>query len=346
MWDETFDIDSGSRSDPSVLVAGETLVDFIPETPGPLPDVETFHRRAGGAPANVAVGLSRLGVTPAFWTRVGDDPFGDFLRGTLEAAGISDELVEVDPRAKTGLAFVSLDPDADRAFSFHRDGSADTRLQSGRIGDDRLESVDWVHAGGVTLADDPGREATFDLLERASDAGATVSFDPNARPELWDEYDFADSVDRAFGLADVVKTSREDLAAAGYDRELDDVELVRRVAEAGPHTVFLTLGSAGAVAYATPDAPWFGDVHRSEDEGGSSDEVVRHDGYPVEAVDTTGAGDAFFAGAIAALSNGGSPAMALEFAGAVAAVTTTEPGAMTALPTREEVALFRERFEG
>ncbi|MDR5672982.1 Sugar kinase, ribokinase family [Halalkaliarchaeum sp. AArc-CO] len=345
MWDDTFGSDSDPSSDPSVLVVGETLVDFIPETPGPLPDVETFHRRAGGAPANVAVGLSRLGVTPAFWTRVGDDPFGDFLRRTLEAAGIPDELVEIDPRAKTGLAFVSLDPDADRAFSFHRDRSADTRLQSGRIDDERLEGTDWLHAGGVTLADDPGREATFDILERAGGTDTTVSFDPNARPELWDEYDFADSVDRAFGLADVVKTSREDLEAAGYDCELDDEQLVRSVADDGPHTVFLTLGSAGAVAYATPDAPWFDDAHRPGDGERSADAVVRHDGYPVDAVDTTGAGDGFFAGAIAALSNDEPLPMALEFAGAVAAVTTTEPGAMTALPTRKEVAAFRKQFE-
>ena len=346
MWDDAFGTASGGQSDPAVLVAGESLIDFIPETPGALPDVETFHRRAGGAPANVAVGLSRLGVTPAFWTRVGDDPFGDFLRRTLEAAGIPEEFVEIDHTAKTGLAFVSLDPDADRAFSFHRDGSADTRLQPGRIDDERLERVDWVHAGGVTLADDPGREATFDLLERAGDTDATVSFDPNARPELWDEFDFADSVDRAFGIADVVKTSREDLVAAGFDPELDTVKLLRSVAEAGPHTVFLTLGSAGAIGYATPEAPWFDDARSSDGDERSDEAVVRHDGYQVDAVDTTGAGDAFFSGAIAAISTGGSLQTALEFAGAVAAVTTTEPGAMTALPTREEVAAFRKRFEG
>lgn len=329
---------SGSGPDPSLLVAGETLVDFLPETPGPISDVETFHRRAGGAPANVAVGLSRLGVTPTFWTRVGDDPFGDFLRRTLAEAGVPDDLVAVDPDADTGLAFVSLDPGADRTFSFRRDGSADTRLQPGRIEDARLASTDWVHTGGVTLADDPSREATFDLLERARGAGATVSFDPNARPELWDGYDFADSVHRAFALADVVKASREDLAAAGYDADRPPAELLRRVADAGPHTVFLTLGSAGAVAYASSDAPWPAEGEKPDDG------IVRRDGYPVDAVDTTGAGDAFLAGAVTGLAGGEPLPEALAFAGAVAALTTTEPGAMTALPTRREVAAFRARF--
>ncbi|MEF8781211.1 MAG: PfkB family carbohydrate kinase, partial [Haloferacaceae archaeon] len=106
------------------------------------------------------------------------------------------------------------------------------------------------------------------------------------------------------------------------------------------HTAFLTLGSAGAVAYATPDAPW------PAANGRRGDGLVRHGGYPVDAVDTTGAGDAFLAGAIADLAAGEPLPRALAFAGAVAALATTEPGAMTALPTRREVEAFRARFEG
>lgn len=336
--------DGGPGPEPSVLVAGETLIDFLPETPGPIADVSTFHRRAGGAPANVAVGLSRLGVTPTLWTRVGDDPFGDFLRETLRAAGVTDDLIEIDRRAKTGLAFVSLDPDPDRTFSFHREGSADTRLQPGTVDDERLAGADWVHTGGVTLADEPARTATFDLLERASDAGTTVSFDPNARPELWDEYDFAESIDRALSCADVVKTSPEDLAAAGYDPELAPPELARRVADAGPDTVLLTLGADGAIAYVTPDASR--ETSRDDATTTAQGVMVRHSGYSVDAVDTTGAGDAFLAGAIAAFMDDDLLSAALGFATAVAAVTTMEPGAMAALPTREEVEAFRGRFDG
>jgi fructokinase len=76
-----------------LLVAGEALVDFIPDRPGPLADVETFTRRAGGAPANVAVGLATLGDPPLFWTRVGRDPFGDHLVETLADHGVPDDLV-------------------------------------------------------------------------------------------------------------------------------------------------------------------------------------------------------------------------------------------------------------
>lgn len=316
---------------PRVVVAGETLIDFLPDREGSLRDVESFTRRPGGAPANVAVGLSHLDETPAFSTRVGDDPFGDFLVETLAEAGLDTELVERDAEAKTSLAFVALGEEADRGFSFYRDRTADTRMEVGGVPDATLEAAEWVHVGGVTLADEPSREATLDLMRRARDAGATVSFDPNARPELWEEFDYGDSVATAFGLADVVKATPEDLAELDYEGDPGDI--AREITDEGPHTVFLTLGGEGSLAATTPASPW-------ADEGEES--VVSHGGYEVDPVDTTGAGDAFTAGIIAALVDGEVLPEALAFANAVAAVTTTAAGAMTALPDREAVRAFRE----
>ncbi len=312
-----------------ILVAGEMLIDFLPDEPGRLKAVESFSRRPGGAPTNVAVGMARLDATPLLWTRVGDDPFGDFLVETLETESIPLDFVAQDPDAKTTLAFVSLGEDADREFSFYRDGTADTRMEPGAVDDETLSEVDWVHVGGVTLTDEPSREATYDLMERASEGGATVSFDPNARAELWTEFDYDDSIRRAFGLADVVKASTEDLEDAGVAGD-GAAELARELCEMGPHTAFVTLGGAGSYAYATADAPWT-DAEIEE----------THDGYDVEPVDTTGAGDAFTAGAIVALQEGQSLPEALAFANAVAAQATTAAGAMTALPDREAVRSFQ-----
>ncbi|ELZ26252.1 sugar kinase [Halogeometricum pallidum JCM 14848] len=316
---------------PRVVVAGETLIDFLPDREGSLRDVESFTRRPGGAPANVAVGLSHLDETPAFSTRVSDDPFGDFLVETLVEAGLDTELIERDAEAKTSLAFVALGEEADRGFSFYRDRTADTRMEVGGVPDATLAAAEWVHVGGVTLTDEPAREATYDLMRRARDAGATVSFDPNARPELWDEFDYGDSVATAFGLADVVKATPEDLAELDY--EGDPADIARDIAEEGPHTVFLTLGGEGSLAATTPASPWAGEGEES---------VVSHGGYEVDPVDTTGAGDAFTAGIVAALVDGETLSESLEFANAVAAVTTTAAGAMTALPDREAVRAFRE----
>jgi fructokinase len=309
------------------LVAGETLVDMLPAAPGPLAGVERFDRRFGGGPANVAVGLARLDDPPLFWTRVGDDPFGDFLADRLAAEGVPSDLVERDPEARTGLAFVSLDQSGERSFTFYRDGSADTRLDPDRAGEISLDGVDWLHVGGVLLADEPARSATLRLVRRASRAGATVSFDPNARPELWTAFDYGQSTRTMLGLADVVKASPEDLAGAGFLVGADPAELAAAVADAGPHTVFLTLGADGA--YATSRPP------------GSDPVAVRHPGYDVETVDTTGAGDAFLAGAVAALRAGEPLDEAVAFANAVAALTTTERGAVETVPTREAVRAFR-----
>lgn len=316
-----------TQSTPRILVSGETLIDFLPERPGPLSEVPTFERRPGGAPANVAVALSRLNDTPWFWTRIARDPFGDFLAETLDA-DLPDRFVERDADAKTTLAFVTHDEANDRAFTFYRDGTADTRLEPGGVPDEALAELEWVYVGGVMLASDPARTATFDLVERARAADCSVVFDPNARPELWPEDGFAEAVDEMLELVDVVKATPEDLEMAGFDDD-ETTRLTASVCETGPHTCLLTMGGEGAYAHATDDAPW---------SAGSAS----HSGYDVSVVDTTGAGDAFTAGALAALADGKSLDSVLGFANAVAALTTTEPGAMTALPDRDAVAELRD----
>jgi len=314
---------------PSVLVAGETLVDFLPDSDAPLAAVDQFARHPGGAPANVAVRLAQLDEPPWFWTRVGADPFGDFLVDTLADRGVPDRFVERDPDAKTTLAFVSgvaeesttVDDDpreADPRFTFYRDGTADTRLQSGRVPDDVLESVEWVVLGGVLLASEPSRSAVVDLAERARERDCTVVFDPNGRPELWPEADFETQVRRFLPLVDVVKTTPEDLTPAGFAADPD--ELASELHEIGVHTVFRTAGAAGSAASASRDAPW-------------GPTAASHAGYEVDAVDTTGAGDAFTAGVVAALTDGERDLeQVLARANAVAAASTTRHGGMSELP--------------
>lgn len=310
--------------EPRVIVAGETLVDFLPDSADPLPSVDAFDRRPGGAPANVAVRLAQLGETPWFWTRVGADPFGDFLAATLDERGVPDRFVERDHDAKTTLAFVSGDPGADVRFVFYRDGTADTRLQRGRVPDDVLASVEWAVVGSVPLASQPARGAIRDLVERAGEHGCTVAFDVNARPELWRGANFESEVRDLLPAVDVVKASREDLERAGFTAD-DVATLAEGIHDLGPHTVFLTLGGEGAAASATAAAPW-----------GPSE--ASHDGYDVDAVDPTGAGDAFTAGVVAALLDGERDLESVLARGnAVAAVSTTRAGGMAELPDPDSV---------
>ncbi len=316
-----------------ILVAGETLIDFLPDRPGSLTAVEAFERRPGGAPANVAVGLTRLEESPLFWTRVGEDPFGRYLLEHFESEGISDRFLETDPEAQTTLAFVTHDADGDREFSFYRTETADTRFEPGTVSEETLEDCTWVHAGGVTLAAGRSQDATTGLLEAANESGCAVSFDPNYRPELWaDETTFRQVVGDCLDTVDVLKATIEELRLLGFNGERPEA-VARAALKAGPEYVFVTQGSAGAIGV------------RSRDEADGF-ATVGHDGYDVDVVDTTGAGDGFVAGMIAALRTGNDLAETLAFANAVAATVTTEAGAMAALPTRRDVERLLEERSG
>ncbi|MFC7096577.1 carbohydrate kinase family protein [Halobaculum marinum] len=309
----------------SRLVVGECLVDLHPKIEsGSHDDTGVYARKPGGAPANVAVGLARLDEAPDLWTRIGADGFGDFLAETLAAEGVPDTHVERDPDAPTGLAVVSLDADGDRSFALYLEGTASSRLETGAVDNATLADLDWLHVGGVELAYEPSRSAVFDLLDRAPD-GVTVSFDPNARESLWRAFDYADTLAEALPDVDVLVASEEDLAPAGYEGSPE--ALASAITADGPHTALITRGAAGAYARSTEDAPW-----------GAGE--AEHAGFDADVVDTTGAGDAFTAGVIAALDGGQSLADAIRFANAVGARATTAQGAMAALPTRAQVEAF------
>ncbi|WP_181686242.1 carbohydrate kinase family protein [Halorhabdus salina] len=312
-------------ADPDALVAGEALIDMFPTTSERLADVEQFKRRAGGAPANLAVAMTRLDSTPYLWTKLGDDPFGTHLEDVLTEQGVPDRFLNVDPARKTAHTLVGDDPDADQSFVFYKEDSATMAMEPETVPDDVLTDLAWVHFGGVMLCEEPARTAMLDLADRATDAGCTVSFDPNTRSDLWpDPEKIGPTMREALELADVLKTDREDLASVLSDPEAAINDVAKELTTVGPHTVLLTQGKAGTYALATADAPW-GPAEADEP------------AVEVEAVDTTGAGDAFTAGAITGLLDGKSLGATVRFANAVGALTTTETGAMAPLPTREAV---------
>jgi fructokinase len=342
------------NGEPRVLVAGETLVDLVaPEAS--MATAESFDARVGGAPANVAAGLAALDEPAWLWTRVGADGFGDRCRNALAAQGVPGRFVEVDPERETTIAFAATaDADGreaggdDLAFTFYRHADQHLGAPTESENEDRdhatadpqvvLDGVSVLVVGGIALAAEPARSAILDLVEAARDADCTVVFDPNARPTAWPDDEFQAVTERVLALADVVKATPGDLAAAG----LDVVEitpgdgasppgpdaapaLAREVCERGPHTVFLTLGGEGAAAASTNRSP-FG-------RGGAS-----HYGYDVDVVDPTGAGDAFLAAVVAELAAGATdPYGVLDVATAAGALATTRTGAMPALPDRGAV---------
>jgi fructokinase len=304
-----------------VLSFGEALVDFFPsETGVPLSECDVFFRHLGGAPANVAVGLARLGVRTGLMTLVGPDEFGEFVRQKLVKEGVDVEAVGRHGRAKTGVTFVSVAKDGARRFLFFRHPSADQMIGPENVDERLVARARVLHVGSSTLSREPARAATWKAIEAARAAGCLISTDPNWRPHLWDEPESARPVlERLLKLADMVKVSEDELEPLVGVEEVEAG--ARRIRALGPTLVVVTLGARGCYF----DAP--------AGSGYVPGEVV-----PV--VDTTGAGDGFVAGLWAVLLDGqGWDALNVEllgracrFANHVGAQVVTALGATSALP--------------
>ena len=316
---------------------GEALIDFLGE-----PDTGTgpmrYRRYAGGAPANVAVAAARLGTPTAFAGMLSRDAFGDFLLESLRSAGVSIEYVARTEEANTALAFVTLDPSGDRRFSFYRPPAADLLFRSQHFKAECFAKAKVFHVCSNSLTEAPIAAVTLEGVRRARAAGSLVSFDINLRPNLWPaEEDPGPRVWSVLREADVVKVSAAEL-----------------------RFLIQGLGSEAAVLKEV----WQGRTRwlLITDGGSPARQLTRHGEdilpiFPVQAVNTTGAGDAFMGGLLNRLvQEGVSPAdldrfladgertrQALRFASACGALCVTRHGAFEAMPTLPEVEAFLKR---
>jgi fructokinase len=313
-----------------VLTLGELLIDFVStETGVSLIEAPAFQKAPGGAPANVAVGLARLGVPSGFLGKVGDDDFGRFLALTLAENGVETAGLRFSKEARTMLAFVSVEADGERDFMFYRHPSADMLLRPDEIDADYVRAAEILHCGSISLISEPSRSATLHALETARDAGCLISYDPNLRLNLWPDARAArDGIMHLWPLAHVIKVSSEELVF------LSGVEDARAAVEKLWHPelrlLVVTDGPRGC-HYVTAVAR--GHVPT----------------YDVDVVDTTGAGDGFVAGLLAGLleneqawDDTDALEEVLRLANAVGALTTTRRGAIPALPTHDQVSALMQ----
>ena len=171
---------------PAVITLGELLIDFVSTRAGvSLEEAPAFEKAAGGAPANVAVGTARLGVTSAFLGKVGEDAFGRFLARTLKENGVDISGLCFSREARTMLAFVSLQASGERDFEFYRSPSADILYTPEEVHTALLQQARVFHFGSISLISEPSRSATLYAVETARQAGALISYDPNLRLNLW-----------------------------------------------------------------------------------------------------------------------------------------------------------------
>ncbi|XP_027079340.1 probable fructokinase-6, chloroplastic isoform X1 [Coffea arabica] len=323
-------IDNGApEKDESSLVVcfGELLIDFVPTASGlSLAEAPAFKKAPGGAPANVAVGIARLGGSSAFIGKVGEDEFGYMLADILKENNVNNEGMRFDPGARTALAFVTLRKDGEREFMFYRNPSADMLLQETELDLDLIRKAKIFHYGSISLITEPCKSAHLAAAKAAKDAGAILSYDPNLRLPLWPSAESArEGILSIWETADVIKINENEISFLTQGEDPYDDSVVRKLYHPDLKLLLVTEGSEGCRYYT------------KEFNG-------RVKGLKVEAVDTTGAGDAFVAGTLSQLATDISLLEdearlrdALRFANACGALTVTERGAIPALPSREAV---------
>lgn len=309
-----------------VTALGELLIDFTPAGKSNQGNV-LFEQNPGGAPANVLATLAKLGKKTSFIGKVGTDSFGTFLCQSLQDAGIETTGLKMTSEVSTTLAFVHLNNEGDRSFSFVRQPGADMMLTVQDITEALVCNSRIFHFGSISMTHESCAQATAIAVSLAKEAGALISFDPNLRIPLWENLDRAREMIR-WGLmhADIVKISEEELTFITGEKDLAIGS--KQIAEKyGNSIILVTLGERGCF------------VH-------SRDKQATVPGYQVKTMDTTGAGDAFLGGFIYQVLERDNQIenmsmvdlySMVRFANAVGALVTTRKGAIPSMPSIAEI---------
>ena len=310
----------------NVFCIGELLIDFVcRNTNVSLVNGSDFEKKAGGAPANVAAAITKLGGHATFMGQVGNDPFGEFLEQTLQRAQVDTSMLIKDKQ--TTLAFVSIDQDGERDFTFMR--GADGEYQFNSIDLSKIQTNDLIHFGSATaLLSSPLKETYFQLLQYAKDNGHFISFDPNYRSALITNTEqFSQDCLTFIKHAHFVKVSQEEATMLSKESDLQQAAL--KLLNYGAKVVAITLGKDGTLL--------------ATNEGQTIVSSIS-----IQQVDTTGAGDAFVGAMLYQIAQSEHTlsyhfkdlTAFTSFANKVGAITCTNYGAIASLPSLTDIKAY------
>lgn len=319
-----------SQSGTGIICLGECLIDLIADPGHDLSHAGSLTIREGGAPMNVAVGLARLGVPAKMCSVVGRDPFGDRLLSLLRDERVDTTGVRQTSDADTTIAYAWRDDRGDGRFQIVR--LADRLLDAHDVDGIAIAQATAIVVGSVALSKQPSRRAIGHAVELAVEQRIPIVFDVNVRPTLWPDLGSLREVCEAIlRQATVVKLSLDDAAALWGSSAINDVQQsLAGIATSASVVVVTDGGRATWVRRGLPaTAVW-----------------SRHEVFTVDAIEPTGAGDAFTAALVSRLLARDWSELTdadIRFAMAAGAITTTKPGAISALPTVSAVEQFLAR---
>lgn len=313
-----------------IISIGEALIDFIPNKTGcDFNEITAFSPKIGGAPANVCGAVSKLGGTSQLITQLGNDLFGAKIKAELEEYNIDTSAIGFTNSANTALAFVSLDNDGNRRFSFYRNPSADMLLEAEDIKPEWFENAYALHFCSVSLGDFPMKNAHIKAIELAKANNMLVSFDPNLRFSLWnDKALLKNRVNEFIPLCDILKISDEELEFITGEKNIENV--LDNFFNMGVKLVVYTCGKNGAYASTNGTKAYSPSIS-------------------VKAVDTTGAGDGFIGSFLWKLQNDGVNLQNIDrltsqqlenylsFSNKFCSISVTSQGAISSYPTLSQM---------
>ncbi|RFU65139.1 sugar kinase [Peribacillus glennii] len=310
---------------PEILTLGEAMVLFQTSQDGSLQYAPLLTKSLAGAESNVSIGLTRLGKKVGWLSRLGKDPFGDYIFSTLSGEGVDLSYIVRDPEYPTGVMFKEIKGAMDPAVYYYRKGSAASVWDSNELTLDMFEDVKAFHLTGITPAlSEECKKVSFAAVKLAKQAGSMISFDPNMRYKLWNREKARETFVQLIKLSDIILPGIEEGELITGEQNPDSIAY--KILKMGPRIVVIKLGEKGSVAYIKAD----GDVHKIEAKA-----------FPVQqVVDTVGAGDGFAAGFLSAYLDQKPIYECLERANAIGAMVTQYRGDWEGLPTLEEVERF------
>jgi fructokinase len=300
-----------------VLTIGEMVVDFISDQKtDTLSNASTFRRYLGGSPANIAVYVSKLGGESAVIAKTGIGAFGTFLKSELQRHGVTTEYLSMDHRTHTTVIFVSS---TSATPDFEEFRSGDYLLRPEEVSEEAISRTRVVHASTFALSREPCRSAVLWAFRKARQMGKIVSLDPNYSRRIWPDQKEARRVIReAYRYVNMTKPSADDARRVfGPDHEPE--QYIQMFHDLGAQTVVFTMGEGGNLI----------------SENGKM--MVHVPARPVEVVNATGAGDAFWAGFLTATLDGNPTERSVLFAREIVERKLRTKGPLPADIDREEI---------
>jgi len=306
---------------PTVVTLGEAMVVFTSEEYIPLEYATSFKKGLGGAEANFAIGVRRLGVDVGWISRIGKDPFGNFIIKNLKSEGVDVSGVKIDEDHPTGIYFKEKRNSIIANVYYYRKGSAASFMVPEDLDEGYIASAKILHITGITPAlSDTCRATVYKAIEIAKSHNITISFDPNIRLKLWKDNEYKRVLLDIAQYADIVLPGLEEGKMLFGITEPESI--AKKFLDMGAKIVALKLGNKGAMLV-------------------TQEQTIYQLSSKVKEVDPVGAGDGFDAGFIVGLLRGWELKECLRLANDVGAIVVSTKGDMEGLPTMEEVEIFR-----